>query len=185
MAISLQFPSERMIGSYLKEHPLTKELDSRIIELAASQFANQRKLQLNIPIGVMNALYAPNEEFGLDDDGMLTLCNDLSQALKDCANYKPSSLHYPSERIIVNYLKKHSETESLDKKIIYLVASQFARQDKLNLNVPIGIMNALYAPDVELGLDDDTMLVICQSLTKVLKECAEGKKLPLDRYTSK
>lgn len=188
MAISLQFPSERMIGSFLKEHQLTEELDIRIIDLAASQFAYQHKLQLNVPVGVMNALNTPNVELGLDDDEMLAICSNLSQALKDCANYKPISLQFPSERIIVNYLKRHPATKnlfSLDKKIIYLAASQFARQDKLKLNVPIGVMNALYAPNVELGLDDDTMLTICNSLSKGLRDCSEGKKLPLIKYTSK
>lgn len=96
------------------------------------------------------------------------------------------TLQFPSERILGNYLKNHSETKNLvfiDTRIIDLAVSKFARQQKLKLNVQMGVMNALYAPNVELGLDDDTMIVICYNLTKALKDCAEGKKIPLIKYT--
>lgn len=91
MTVTLRFPSERIIGNYLKKHPLTKDLgfqNKKIIELAANKFAHQQKLKLNVQMGVMNTLYAPNIELGLDDDRMQVICRNLTKALKDCAEGK-------------------------------------------------------------------------------------------------
>lgn len=91
-SIALQFPSKEVIISYLEHHPLTRDSyfsEKKIIEAAATFFADQEKVPAGINMGVLLTL----KDLGITRDltavAATAIRMSLSQALTDCANGKP------------------------------------------------------------------------------------------------
>lgn len=88
----LQFPAQDAITTYLTKHPLTSDpylTEKKIIETVAKFFANQRKAELGVDMGVMLSLYDLNKKIGLPETALIAIQMNLVEALKDCANGKP------------------------------------------------------------------------------------------------
>lgn len=89
--MTLHFPSQGAIISYLEQHPLTSDpylKEKKIIETVAQFFADQDKAPMGVDMGVMLTMMDLNEKLGLPQMGLMAINLNLTAALKDCANGK-------------------------------------------------------------------------------------------------
>ena len=100
--MSLHFPSEREIISYLEQHPLTSDpylKEKKIIETVAKFFANQDKADMGVDIGVMLTMHDLNEKIKLPETAVMAINLNLTAALKDCANGKKIELKKSNDNL--------------------------------------------------------------------------------------
>lgn len=100
------------------------------------------------------------------------------------------TLHFPSQGAIVSYLEQHPLTSKetnpylSEKKIIEAVAKFFADQDKADMGVDMGVMLTMYDLNEKLKLPEMALMTINLNLTAALKDCANGKKIDLEKKTN-
>lgn len=71
-----------------------------------------------------------------------------------------------------------------EKKIIETVAKFFADQDKADMGVDMGVMLTMMDLNEKLGLPQMSLMAINLNLTAALKDCANGKKIELEKKTN-
>jgi len=100
------------------------------------------------------------------------------------------TLHFPSQGAIVSYLEQHPLTSKetnpylSEQKIIETVAKFFADQDKADMGVDMGVMLTMMDLNEKLGLPQMSLMAINLNLTAALKDCANGKKIELEKKTN-
>lgn len=90
-----------------------------------------------------------------------------------------STLHFPSESIIKNYLEnEHPLTKDdsymKEKKVLEAAARTFADQDKVPMGIQIGLTFMLH--DIGYNVPQPAIMTTTMNLSAALKDCAEGKK---------
>lgn len=68
-----------------------------------------------------------------------------------------------------------------EKKIIEAVAKFFANQDKSDMGVDMGVMLIMHDLNKKLNISDIDMIAINRNLTAALKDCANGKKIEVEK----
>lgn len=91
MSLTLHFPSEQSITSYLEKHPFTNNpylKEKKIIDAVAKFFANTNKVDEVVTLGVMLTLHNLSKEIELTKEMRKVITMNLIEALKDCAHDK-------------------------------------------------------------------------------------------------
>lgn len=90
-----------------------------------------------------------------------------------------STLHFPSESVIKNYLEnKHPLTKNdsllIENKVLAAAARTFADQDKAPAGIQLGLNLILH--DFGYNVAQPEIMNTIMFLSAALKDCAEGKK---------
>lgn len=68
-----------------------------------------------------------------------------------------------------------------EKGILESIAKVFADQDKADKGVDMGVMLTMYELGKKIGLHESALMTINLNLTAALKDCANGKKIALEK----
>jgi len=90
--ITLHFPSQEAIVSYLEQHPLTRDPYFKgrgILTAVAKVFADQDRADMDVDRGVRLTMGDLEQKIGLPNFALMAVHSTFKQALKDCANGVP------------------------------------------------------------------------------------------------
>lgn len=96
------------------------------------------------------------------------------------------AFHFPSQAAIVSYLEQYSSEDRYLKEngVFKAVAQYFADQSFDGMGVQMGVTLTMCDLGKKIGLPGYAVITIIKNLTEALKDCANGKRIEIEKKTN-